>query len=170
MSMIQTIFSKRTLMIGLIAGSGALAASSFAMPGSDASHGGCEARHGQKAQTQRADFRAQRLAGLKDKLKLQPEQEAAWQAFVNAAAPVTAPMGLEDRQAARDALVKLNTPQRLDMMLAKADQRRANMVQRAEVVKQFYAQLSPEQQGVFDAEALPARSGHRPGGHHHQQS
>lgn len=36
------------------------------------------------------------------------------------------------------------------------------MVKRAEAVKQFYVQLSAEQQKVFDAEARPFRDG-RPG-------
>ncbi len=174
MSKIQSLFGKRALMAGLLAGSAALAAASFAMPGGAGGFGGrgaCEARPGQQGQlsqtqrqAQRQDMRAKRLAGLKDKLKLQPRQEAAWQAFANAATPGAGAMGRDDRRAMRAELGKLNTPQRLDMMLTRADERHARMVQRAEAVKQFYAQLDAEQQKVFDAEARPFRDGRR--GHH----
>jgi hypothetical protein len=176
MSRIQSLFSKRTVLVGLLAGSAALAATAFAMPGGFGGQGGpgCEARQGQQAQVERQasrrearqEMRAKHLAGLKDKLKLQPQQESAWQAFANLAAPGKGPMGREDRQAMRDELGKLNTPQRLDLMLTRADERRAQMVKRAEAVKQFYAQLNPEQQKVFDAEARPFRDG-RPGHHRH---
>jgi hypothetical protein len=67
-----------------------------------------------------------------------------------------------DRQAMREAYAKMNTPQRLDAMLERADTRRAQMVARTAVVKMFYAQLTPEQQAVFDAEAMP-----NPGHDHH---
>ncbi len=171
MSKIQSLFSKRAVMAGLLAGSAVLAATSFAMPGGVGGPGGpgCEARQGQQAQRQemrqafRKDMRAKRLAVLKDKLQLQPRQEAAWQAFTNAV-PGKGPMAREGRQALRDELGKLSTPERLDRMMARADERRARMVQGAEAVKQFYAQLSPEQQKVFDAEARPFREGRH--GHH----
>jgi Spy/CpxP family protein refolding chaperone len=176
MSRIQSLFSKRAMVAGLLFGSAALAATSFAMPGGFGGQGGpgCEARLGQQAQAQRQatrqqarqDMHAKRLAGLKDKLKLEPRQEAAWQAFANVAAVGKGPVGREDRQAMRDELGKLNTPQRLDTILARADERRAQMVKRVEAVKQFYAQLSAEQQKVFDAEARPFRDG-RPGHHRH---
>jgi hypothetical protein len=63
----------------------------------------------------------------------------------------------------RGEFEKLNAPQRLDKMLAMADMRRAKLAERAHAVKAFYAQLSPEQQSAFDAEAMPGRHrGHRP--------
>ena len=71
-------------------------------------------------------------------------------------------------QAMRSEFEKLNTPQRLDKMLAMSDMRRAKMAERAETTKTFYAQLSPEQQSVFDDEAIPNRNlGHR---HHRRHS
>jgi len=49
MKSIQGSFAKRALMVGLIAGSGILAASSFAMPAGGAEgKAGCEAKQGQK--------------------------------------------------------------------------------------------------------------------------
>ena len=55
----------------------------------------------------------------------------------------------------RDALAKLNTPQRLDEMQKQMDAHEAVMQkhrkQAMDATRQFYAQLSPEQQKVFDA-------------------
>ena len=64
-----------------------------------------------------------------------------------------------DRKAMRAEFDKLSTPERLDRMQAMADKRHARMAERAEAIKALYAQLTPEQQKVFDAEAMP-------GGHH----
>lgn len=169
MSVMHKMFNKRTLVVALLAGSGVLAATSFAMPGGGGP-GDCAARQGdkpgmsqgQQVQSKREAFRAKRLAALKDKLRLKPEQEAAWQAFADAPRP--GPQGM-DRQAMREQFKSLNTPQRMDKMLSMADERRAHLVQRAETVKRFYAQLTAEQQKVFDAEARMFRPGqHR---HHH---
>lgn len=167
MKWIQGSFAKRALMAGLIAGGGVLAASSFAMPaGGPENKPGCEVRQGQKPQAERGAFRAKHLAELKKKLKLKPGQEAAWNAFTRAAQPGMHRAGI-DRSSMKAELAKLSTPERMDRMLAMSDMRRARMVERAEAIKAFYAQLSAEQQGIFDAEAMPKRrAGHR---HHHNQ-
>jgi len=167
MKLTQGSFAKRALIAGLIAGSGILAASSFAMPaGGPASKDGCEARHGQEAHGNREENRARHLSGLKENLKLTPAQEAAWNAFASAGQP-----GMHqgaDRQAMRDEFKKLNTPQRLDKMLAMSELRHGRMVERSQVTKAFYAQLTPEQQAVFDAETTSDR--HRGHGRHRHQS
>jgi periplasmic protein CpxP/Spy len=164
MKWIQGSFAKRALMAGLIAGSGILAASSFAMPaGGPTGNTGCEARHGQKVHAKAGEYRAKHLAALKEKLKLKPEQEAAWNAFASASQPAVRHATM-DRKPMQGEFQKLSTPQRLDKMLAMAELRHANMVERAAAVKAFYSQLTPEQQAVFDAEAMPNR--HR--GHHHR--
>jgi periplasmic protein CpxP/Spy len=167
MKLIQGSFAKRALMVGLIAGSGILAASSFAMTaGAPAGKEGCEARHGQKDHAKWEERRASHLSELKDKLKLSPAQEAAWNTFTRTHQP-----GMRqgvDRQAMRAEFEKLSTPQRLDKMLALSDVRRARMVERAQATKAFYAQLSPEQQGVFDAEVKANR--HQGHGQHRHQS
>ena len=56
----------------------------------------------------------------------------------------------------------MNTPQRLDAMLEQSQVRHAQKVARAAAVKSFYAQLTPGQQAVFDAQAR-LNPGH---GHH----
>lgn len=167
MKLIQASFTKRALMVGLIAGSGILAASSFAMPaGGAASKDGCEARHGQKAHGNWTENRAKHLSELQEKLNLTPAQTAAWDSFTSASQPGMG-QGM-DRKAMRDEFEKLNTPQRLDKMLAMSELRRARMAERAQATKAFYAQLSAEQQAVFDAEAKPGRHRGHGGKHHHQ--
>lgn len=71
-----------------------------------------------------------------------------------------------DRQAMRGEFEKLNTPQRLDKMMAMSEARRARMLERSQAVKAFYAQLNTEQQKVFDAEFM-SRPEH---GRRHAQS
>lgn len=175
----QGSFVKRVLMVGLLAGSSVLAVSSFAMPGAG-SAGGCEAKMSAKMGTERgykmstksaADWGAKRgayLAGLKQKLNLQPEQEAAWNAFVDTAkGGVTQKM---DRQALRKEMRQLTTPERLDKMQALAQQRQAKMQARGDAIKTFYAQLTPDQQSVFDSARLARGAygqGHRHGHHRH---
>lgn len=166
MKLIPGSFTKRALMVGLIAGSGILAVSSFAMPaGGSAGKDGCEARHGQADHAKWEARRAAHLTELKEKLKLRPDQEAAWNAFASATQPGMRQAGA-DRQAMRGEFEKLNTPQRLDRMQAMSEVRRTRMLERSQAIKAFYAQLSPAQQSVFDA-AFHAQRG---AGHHRFQS
>lgn len=169
MKSIKTSFTQRALMVGLIAGSGILAASAYAVSDrGPAGKAGCETSQGQKDDGKWAERRAERMTELKGKLKLAPEQEAAWNAFAGASQPRMRHTA-EEREAMRGELEKLNTPQRLDRMQAMSEVRRARMAQRAEATKAFYAQLTAEQQSVFDAEAMQGRhrDHHR---RHYQQS
>jgi Spy/CpxP family protein refolding chaperone len=169
MKLIQGSFTKRALMVGLLAGSGLLAASAFAMPaGGFEGKSGCETRHGHETHAKWSEHRAERLSALKEKLKLQPGQEAAWNAFVSTSKTGKRPMG-DDRQTKREEFAKLNTPQRLDKMLAMSDVHHANMVERTQTIKTFYAQLTPEQQSVFDAETMQHRHQGNHNHHNHRQ-
>lgn len=167
MKLSPTSFTKRALIVGLIAGGSILAASAFAVTADGpASKGGCEARHGQKHHGQdnankREEKRSEHMSQLKEKLKLMPEQEAAWDTFVSAAQTGLRPIKA-DRQAMRGEFETLNTPQRLDKMLAMSELRRTKMVERTQAIKAFYGQLTAEQKSVFDAEAMPNRQR----GHH----
>lgn len=157
----KSMLTKRALLVALIAGGGVLAASAYAVSGAAADgKPGCEARHGQAMQARMAERQDKRMAELKDKLKLTPAQVAAWQAFSDVEKPKLQAQSV-DRVAMREAYAKMSTPQRLDAMLEKSDQRHAQMVARVAAVKTFYAQLTPEQQAVFDAEArLGSGRGH----------
>ena len=109
---------------------------------------------------QMAKFHEKRLASLKAKLKLTANQEAAWQTFAQSHQP---PADALPARLDRDALAKLNTPQRLDEMQKQMDAHEAVMQkhrkQAMDATRQFYAQLSPEQQKVFDAETVPPAFG-----------
>jgi protein CpxP len=168
MKLIQGSFAKRAVMVGLIAGSSILAASAFAVsPAAQEGHGGCEAMHGDMDHAKWEAHRAEHLSELKAKLKLKPGQEAAWNTFAKSSQPAMHRKD-EERKAARGEFAKLHTPERLDKMQAMSDMRRASMVERAKAIKAFYAQLTPEQQGVFDAQAMPGR--HMEKHHSHSES
>ncbi|WP_422844668.1 Spy/CpxP family protein refolding chaperone [Acidovorax sp. M2(2025)] len=90
---------------------------------------------------------AQRLAALKDQLKLTPAQESAWTAYTAALQPGARPARLD-----RSEMEKLSTPERIDRMRALRAQHAAEADRRGEATKTFYAALTPEQQKVFDTQ------------------
>ena len=110
---------------------------------------------------------AERQAKLKAELKLAPEQEAAWSAFVARTAPEPRMMGGKDG-AKREDWSKLTTPERLDKMQARHAERAEHMAKRIEATKSFYAALTPEQQKTFDAQSMRGfqRAGMKGGKHH----
>ena len=161
----QGSFTQRAVLAGLIAGSGILAASAYAVSAENAAGTPrCEARHQQQGAARWEDRRAAHRAELKERLALTADQEAAWNTFTESAQPGPRHPGI-DRKAMREEFEKLRTPERLDRMQAMSDMRRVRMAERAGAIKTFYAQLSPEQQRVFDAEAMPRHHRH---GHRHQ--
>lgn len=107
--------------------------------------------------------RARRFHGgkLKEQLKLTEAQEAAWKQFTDAMHPPAPPAPQE-----RVDWSKLTTPQRLDRMQELADKHHAAMRQRHDAIRTFYAQLTPEQQKIFDdfhARRPPFGRGKHPG-------
>ena len=114
-------------------------------------------RMGRHDPAKRQEFMAKRMAALKDKLKLTPAQEPAWTSFAASMQP-PAPHGRVEP----GDMAKLTTPERIDKMRAMRAQRQAEMDKRGDAAKTFYATLTPEQQKVFDANAMPHRPG--PGG------
>lgn len=97
---------------------------------------------------------AKRQAEMKAKLKITPSQEGAWTTFTTAMQPLAHSARPTPEQ--RAEFDKLTTPQRIDKMRAMRTQRMtemaANMDQRGEATKTFYAALTPDQQKVFDVE------------------
>ena len=94
---------------------------------------------------------AGRAAALHDLLKITPAQEGAWAAFQSA----TRPPARERDPAARQDRQSLTTPQRLDRLVERENQRHAQVLGRTAAVRQFYSQLSPEQKKTFDALPQP---------------
>ena len=93
---------------------------------------------------------AERQAAFKTELKLTPEQEPAWNAFVARTQPQARPA----RDHTREDWSKLTTPQRLDKMQALKAERDAAMAKRTEAIKSFYSALNADQQKVFDSKFM----------------
>ena len=121
------------------------------------------------AMKQRMDTqRAERTKALHDILGIRPDQEAAFSAFAASMQPgdhgdLRKQDGTGDGRA---AMASMTTPQRLDRMAQKLDERTARMREafhrRADAAKALYATLGPDQKRVMDA--LPALRGHEHGG------
>jgi periplasmic protein CpxP/Spy len=103
---------------------------------------------------------AKRQAELHDKLKLSPGQEGAWNTYIGRMQPADRPQRPD-----RDAMQKLSVPERMDQMMAMLKQHEQQLAERTAATKEFYAQLTPEQQKVFNAE-FGKGWGHRHGKHH----
>ena len=94
---------------------------------------------------------AKHLQMLHDKLKIQPQQEAAWQAF-------TASMKHE-KMARPPVDDNATAPEKMERMM---QHRQAAMQKHLDALKTFYAQLTPEQQKIMDHLHRP----HGKGPHH----
>ncbi|MBH2042622.1 MAG: Spy/CpxP family protein refolding chaperone [Comamonadaceae bacterium] len=126
---------------------------------------GASAEQAQKPvnwQERRQAHMAQRANAFKAQLKLTPEQEPAWTAFMAAMQPAErhARLGPLDRK----EMEKLTTPERIDRMRALRAQHAAEADRRGEAAKTFYATLTPEQQKTFDAHAQRMHGMHDMGG------
>ena len=120
--------------------------------------------HGDPAQRQARmqAHRQEKEQALRAALQLRPDQEAAFQAFEQEAMPQRKMDDHHDRTA---EAATMTTPQRLDVMLSRMEQRTAMARQRVEATKQFYAALTPQQQRAFDALMDLREHGHGFGGH-----
>jgi len=95
-----------------------------------------------------AAMRAHMADHLRAALQLQPGQDAALSAYLDALKPPGDRRdGLHQDYAAME---HLPTPQRLDRLMAHLDEMHARMAARIAATKQFYAQLTPSQQKAFD--------------------
>ena len=109
-----------------------------------------------------AQMRAHMAEHLRAVLQLQPAQDGALNAYLDALTPAAGMKYRAGRQ--RGEMQHLTTPERLDRMAARMDERRARMQTTIAATRQFYAQLSPAQQRAFD-DVGPMMRGHRMGGH-----
>ncbi len=96
---------------------------------------------------------SQRHAALHEKLKLNAQQEAAWQTYT--AATMT---NLSQQRWNQTEMAKLTAPERLEKMMERMKERESQMAAQLSALKTFYATLSPEQQKIFDTETGPGRT------------
>jgi hypothetical protein len=100
------------------------------------------------------------LGDLHDALHLAPAQEAAFRAYAAAVTPSRE--ALARQQATEQMLPQLPTPRRLALIQAAMEKDADDFKREGAAVNAFYAQLSPDQQRIFDRETLPSAS--PPGG------
>ena len=165
----MTQHPKRLFLAGLLAASlGSVAIAQNAPQATAAQPAAGEAStHARMDPAQRqqrmAEHHAKRQAELKAQLKLTPAQEVAWNQYTAAMQPPAKGPRMD-----RAEFDKLTTPQRIDRMQQRSAERQAQMKQRGDAVKTFYAQLTPEQQKVYDERAMRGGrgEGQRGGGRH----
>jgi len=164
----MNLHRKHLLLASLLAATGTLALAQAPAAGDAPARPGWSERRAERMdparmQQRMAERHAQRLDKLKAELKLSPAQEGAWNQFSAAMQPPA--LGARG-PASRADFAKLSTPERIDLMQKRADERHARMKQRGDATKAFYAQLTPEQQKSFDSRAQRAgRSEGWHGGH-----
>lgn len=141
---------------------GAVAAQAQQPPAPGAQRPGMEGPRAHRGQHHDpAEMRAMATERLTAALQLTPAQKPALDAFVAAMAP---PEGArEAMRQRRGEMADMTTPQRLDAMAARMNERQQAFAQRAAATKRFYAQLTPAQQKAFDA--IRPMGGHRGMGH-----
>jgi hypothetical protein len=100
------------------------------------------------------------LIRLHDDLRLNPAQEVAWRDYTRAIAPT--PESAARHQATTALLPSIPTPRRIALIEATMAQDAADFRRQGAAVTDFYARLTPEQQGVFDRETLPSDTSPRP--------
>jgi len=94
------------------------------------------------------------LGDLHDALNLMPAQEAAFRAY---AAAVTPSREAEARQEATDRMLPdLPTPRRVALIQAAMEKDAEDFKRQGAAVNAFYAQLTPDQQRIFDRETVPS--------------
>jgi periplasmic protein CpxP/Spy len=130
---------RKSILIGL-------AVLGMASAGAHAQAPAAEGRHAH------AVAQEQRQARLHDTLKLTAAQEPAWRTFIAAARPAAHPARGE-----HGAWKDLAAPQRMEKAIELSKQHTAMMEERLGALKTFYAVLTPEQQKLFDANAMRGR-------------
>ena len=95
-----------------------------------------------------------RSPDLATALRLRPDQQAAYAAYLKATAPDESSEARRRDEAGR--LPQWTTPQRLDWTRAQVAADLAVLDAEAPAVKRFYGQLTPTQRRTFDAATAPA--------------
>jgi hypothetical protein len=92
------------------------------------------------------------LQRLHDALNLRPDQDAAWRDYVRSTA--VNPQEMAQRRDSSQRMAGLTAPERVDLSVQMMKLDLASLQLRGAALKNFYASLTPEQQGVFDRETM----------------
>lgn len=95
---------------------------------------------------------------LHDALKLTPQQEGAWSKFQE-----SHPFAGNANRPDPAEIAKLTAPERAEKMLEMQKQHQDAMGKHVAAMKDFYAQLTPEQKKVFDEQTMMGKRGQRGG-------
>lgn len=112
----------------------------------------------------RSEMYQKRISELHDRLQLTQAQESSWSQFVAKMKPAE-----RHEKHERADKTALTAPERMDRRIAFEQQKLQKMQARTQAVKEFYAQLTPDQQKTFD-ESLHHRKEHHPGAGHADES
>lgn len=96
-------------------------------------------------QVQMEKFRTMRATKWHDELKITPEQEPAWKAFVQS---LPQPRAMKKDKSADTE--KMSAPERVERHLAMMEKRHALMQAHLVALKALYAKLTPEQQTLLN--------------------
>lgn len=147
--------NKMRLAALLLGASAALvSAPSFAYRGDCMGSGPMSGRQADGRYAERMKMQQQRLH---DALKLTPQQEPAWAKFQESH-PFAGKMA--NRPDPAD-MAKLTAPERADKMLELQKQHQDAMSKHVVAMKDFYAQLTPEQKKTFDEQTQMGKRGMR---------
>lgn len=113
---------------------------------------------GRHSEAERQALIDQRLAQLKDELKIMPNQEGAWQAYSDT---MKQTMQRPARPDARQGQAQLTAPERMARHIERMKQRLAKMEVMATAMQNLYAQLTPEQRTIADMHAARFNKKHR---------
>lgn len=154
----------------LILGCAAISLTSFALLANAQERTKCkdQANPHECHQIQMEKFQAMRATKWHDELKITPEQEPAWKAFVQSFPQLGA---MKKEKSANTDAEKISAPERLERHLAKMEKRHALMQAHLATLKTLYGQLTPEQQTLLDTRVaqFEKKRHHRHHGHQQQK-
>lgn len=141
------------LLLG--ASAAVLSAPSFAYRGDCVADGQMGARQADGRHAERMKMHQQRVH---DALKLTPQQEPAWAKYQE-----SHPFAGKTNRPDPAEMAKLTAPERADRMLEMQKQHQDAMSKHVVAMKDFYAQLTPEQKKTFDEQTQMGKRGMRGG-------
>ena len=153
----MTTFRKRLLIGVMAAGLGAASFAVYAERPGCGPMGAGPAAFGERGRSpeKMAAYHEKRQSELHDKLKLNANQEGAWNAYTARTKPAEMP-----NRPDRAEMEKLPAPERMEKMFGFMQENEKRMADRIAATKEFYAVLTPEQKKIFDEEFQPGM-GHR---------